>query len=213
VPKWAKASSAVLIAIALAPGPAEAQVAINPYFGALFFDDSGWDFLGLGALVAVDTSAIVGARVVVPIARSWEIEGAYGYASPGLEPNGFLLDPGPGFEIPADSDVPDLDVHIFYGAINYLLGPQSVTTKFLLSAGLGGMRLSGLGPVEENGSTADFMATFGVGVTQPLADRITLRGELRDHIVFCEEHLLSVCLTDETLNHFELSGGLEIWLN
>jgi hypothetical protein len=81
----------------------------------------------------------------------------------------------------------DLNAHLFYGGAEYLLHGGQAETALLLSAGAGAMV-------------------------------VAFRGEIRDHIVLCdaeEEGVVvaaAICFTDETLNHFEISGGLEVWL-
>ena len=65
------------------------------------------------------------------------------------------------------------------------------------------------------------MISIAAGFTHPVGDRVDLRGEVRDHIVFCSSDGLdalgdleeaSACFfDDETLNHIEISGGVEFW--
>lgn len=198
-----------LMLTVFAAASADAQVLrsfnVSPYIGAFFFDDES---LSDVAGVEVDAAVILGARVGYAFARSWQIEGAYGYAPLSTEPSEFQGGGDP-------EELADIKAHLLYGAINYLLTYEENPTALLLTAG-GGLMI--LDPdVEGADNTSDPMLELGVGFTHPLRDWITIRGDARDHIVFCGGPELvgetSACPAgDETLHNFEVSAGLQFWL-
>lgn len=178
------------------------NIAINPYGGVLIFDDGAVNDLGL----EVDVGAIAGGRVIFSLPGNFRLFGAYGYAPLTMNASQF---------VGAPLTVTDLDAnsHIYYGGFEYNLFSRVSPTTLLLSAGLGGMTVDLQGVDDET----DFLVSLGVGFTHEASDRITFRGEVRDHIAFCTSSAggvvqqVAACFTDETLNHFEVSGGIEIW--
>jgi hypothetical protein len=178
------------------------RLAINVYGGALIFDDGATENLGL----EVDVGPIVGGRLVVAAGSDWRLVGGYGYMPLKMETSQFQV------AVP-DVDL-DLNAHLFYGGAEYLLHARQAETALLLSAGAGAMVVD----LEGIDETTDFMFTVAAGFTHPVNDRIAFRGEIRDHVVLCdaeEEGVVvaaGICFTDETLNHVEISGGLEVWL-
>lgn len=188
-------------AAAQRPSEGWVRVAVNPYVGLLFLDD---DELRDGAGVEIDPGPLLGGRVGVAIGEDWRVEGAYGWASGSLEESEFV-------DFPVFEPDMDLSIHLFYGAVDYLIASGEAPTRLLLSAGLGGMMID----PEVGESDMDFMATLGAGFTHPVNDWITFRGEARDHIVFCSEKPegeFALCFEDEPLHNFEVSGGLEFWV-
>lgn len=177
------------------------NIAINPYGGVLIFDDGAVNDLGL----EVDVGPIVGGRLIVSLQGNWRLFGAYGYAPLNMEASQFVV----------EQPVTQLDInsHIFYGGFEYNLLSRVAPTTLLLSAGAGGIVFDLEGVDDET----DFLLSVGAGLTHRASDRITFRAEVRDHIVFCTSEAQGVvervaaCFTDETLNHFEVSGGIEIW--
>ncbi len=177
------------------------DIAINPYGGALIFDDGSVNDLGL----EVDVGAIVGGRLIVSLLGNWRLFGAYGYAPLNMEVSQFVI----------EQPVTQLDVnsHIFYGGFEYNLLSRVSPTTLLLSAGAGAMVFDLEGVDDET----DFLVSVGAGFTHRASDRITFRAEVRDHVVFCTSDAQGVveqvaaCFSDETLNHVEVSGGIEIW--
>jgi len=177
------------------------QLAINPYGGALIFDDGATEDLGL----EVDVGPIVGGRLIVALGSDWRLVGGYGYMPLNMEASQFQV------ALP-DIDL-DLNAHVVYGGVEYLLHTRQAPTALLLSAGVGAMVVD----LEGIDETTDFMFTVAVGFTHPINDRIAFRGEFRDHIVLCNADgegvvVAAICFSDETLNHIEISGGIEIWM-
>jgi outer membrane beta-barrel protein len=198
-----------LVLTIFAAATADAQVLrsfhVSPYAGLFFFDDGTLsDVSG----VEVETAAILGARVGYAFTRSWQIEGAYGFAPLTTEPSEFQGGGDP-------EELADIDAHLLYGAINYLLTYADNPTALLLAAGGGVMILDP--DVEGADSTSDPMLELGVGFAHPVRDWITIRGDFRDHMVFCGAPELvgepSACPAgDETLHNFEVSAALQFWL-
>jgi hypothetical protein len=191
-------------AAAQRPSEGWVRVAVNPYVGVLFLDDD--DLRDPGG-VEIDPGPLLGGRLGVALGEDWRFEGAYGWASGTVEESEFV--DFPVFDI---GDSMDLSIHLFYGAVDYLISSGEAPTRLLLSAGAGFMMID----PEEGESDADFMATLGAGFTHPVNDWITFRGEARDHIVFCaapeRAGEFALCLEDEPLHNFEVSGGLEFWV-
>lgn len=169
---------------------------LMPYAGVLVYDDGELEAQG----IEVDIGPVVGARVGFALARSWQIEAAYGFAPMSTEPSDFSDD---------DVDLGDLNAHIFYGAINYLLGYEGNPTRLLLAAGAGGVIMD----PEPGSRTGSFLIDFGVGFTHPVRDWITFRGEVRDHVTFCSAPETGCPTDDDVLHHLEISAGLQFWLN
>ncbi len=188
-------------------GDARAQnlgnIAINPYAGGIIFDDGAVNDLGL----EVDVGGIFGARAILPLPGNFRLFGAYGYAPLSMEASGFVGEP---------LTITDLDAnsHVYYGGFEYNLFSRVSPTTLLLSAGIGGMTVD----LEGVDDQTDFLASLGVGLTHGASDHITFRAEVRDHIMFCTSDAggvverVAACFDDETLNHIEISGGIEIWL-
>lgn len=178
------------------------NIAINPYAGAIIFDDGAVNDLGL----EVDVGAILGGRLIVFLPENFRLFGAYGYAPLSMEASEFVGEP---------LTITDLDAnsHVYYGGVEYNLHSRVSPTTLLLSAGIGGMTVD----LEGVDDQTDFLVSLGVGFTHWASDRITFRGEVRDHIMFCTSDAggvverVAACFSDETLNHFEISGGIEIW--
>lgn len=194
---------AMLVAAASrAPAQSYDRLAVNLYGGALIFDDGAVNDLGL----EVDVGPIVGGRLVVALGSDWRLVGGYGYMPLDMEASQFQV------AVP-DVDL-DLNAHLFYGGAEYLLRARQTETALLLSAGAGAMVVD----LEGIDETTDLMFTAAAGFTHPVNDRIAFRGEVRDYIVLCDAEdegvvvAAAICFTDETLNHFEISGGLEVWL-
>lgn len=204
------ATLALAVAAVLAAAPALAQtgsgryvrVEVNPYAGGFLFDDSGLEASGLEANVA----AIAGGRLGVAVGDDWLFEGSYGWSSVTLETSEFEDFPDPSFET-------DLTVHLLSGSVAYLIETDVAPTTLALMAGAGGMWVD----PEFGESDADFMVDLGLGFTHPVNDWIAFKGDFRDHVTFCaaaesaEEIFSSACAEDETLHHFELSGGLQFY--
>lgn len=193
------AMTAVLASTAAAQAP---RFHVSPTVGFFLFDD---DAITEAVGVEVEPAVIFGARLGYAFARSWQVEGGYGYAPLSTEPAQFQ-------EGDPELELADLDAHVLYAAINYLLTYAENPTAFLLSAGGGIMILN----PEVGDSSTDPMIDFGVGFTHPLSDRISIRGEARDHMVFCGapdfNFESSACpLDDETLHNFEVSASLQFW--
>lgn len=178
------------------------NIAINPYGGALIFDDGAVNDLGL----EVDVGAIFGGRLIFSLPGNWRLFGAYGYAPLTMEASQFLVEQ-PVTEL-------DVDSHLFYGGFEYNLLSRVAPTTLLLSVGAGGMVFDLEGVDDET----DFMLSVAAGLNHGASDRITFRAEVRDHIVFCTSDAegvveqVAACFSDETLNHIEISGGIEIWV-
>jgi hypothetical protein len=178
------------------------RVGVNPYVGVLLFDDGELQEIGREANVG----PILGGRLNVGVGRNWQFDVGYGYAQVETELSEFV-------DFPDPEDQIELDVHAIYGAVDYFIGgSQEIPTRLLLSAGLGFMVIN----PEVGDGDASFMIPLAVGFTHPVNDRITFRGEVRDHVQFCsaadESGEFAPCVGDEMLNHFEVSGGLEFWL-
>lgn len=175
---------------------------VSPYAGVFVFDDDELDELG----VEVDIGPILGGRVGYSLAPSWQIEAAYGIAPLSTEISEFVVDETP------EAELGDLTVHLFYGAINYLLAYEANPTKLLLTAGVGGL----IQDPEGGDSDGDFLLELGIGFTHPARDWITIRGEARDHIAFCSAEGVgetSACpVDDDVLHHIEVSGAVQFWL-
>lgn len=179
------------------------NVAINPYAGVIIFDDGAVNDLGL----EVDVGAIFGGRLILSLPGNFRLFGAYGYAPLSMEASQFVGEP---------LTITDLDAnsHVYYGGLEYNLFSRLSPTTLLLSAGVGGMTVD----VEGVDDQTDFLASLGAGFTHRASDRITFRAEVRDHIMFCTSDAggvveqVAACFNDETLNHIEISGGIEIWL-
>lgn len=189
---------------AAAQRPAEGQVrvAVNPYVGVLFMDDGDLqDEAGL----EVNAGPILGGRLGVAIGEDWRVEGAYGWSTGTVEESEFQ-------DFPVFEEDVDLSIHLFYGAVDYLISSNEAPTRLLLSAGAGVLMID----PEEGESDADFMVTLGAGFTHPVNEWITVRGEARDHIAFCaapeRDGEFSFCFEDEPLHNFEVSAGLEFWV-
>ena len=91
----------------------------------------------------------------------------------------------------------ELDMHLFRGPIRGLIDP-------FVSIGLGAFRLSAdenvIGIPLEDRATTEFTAVPGAGVDFRLTPRFTVRGDLRDVVIF----------GPETTHNFEASAGLAI---
>lgn len=179
---------------------------VGPYVGIFFFDDES---LTDTAAVEVDVATILGARAGFAFARSWQIEAGYGFAGLSTESSEFQGGGDP-------DELADIDAHLLYGAINYLLTYEENPTALLLTAGGGVMILNP--DVEDVDGTTDPMLELGAGFTHPLRDWITIRGDARDHVVFCSGPEFafesSACPGgDETLHNIEISATLQFWLH
>lgn len=203
--RWAIASM-VLVTVLAAPAARAQELRrfnVSPYVGIFIFDDEQLtDEFG----VEVNGAAILGGRVGFAITRSWEIEGGYGYAALKTEPSEFSD------EID-DEDIADIDAHLLYGGINYLLGYRDNPTRLLLSAGGGVLMLK----PEVGDDTSDPVLELAAGFTHPVRHWITVRGELRDHMTFCSAPdaagEASACAAgDITLHNIEVSAALQFWL-
>jgi hypothetical protein len=178
------------------------NIAINPYGGALIFDDGAVSDLGL----EVDVGAIFGGRLIFSLPGNFRLFGAYGYAPLSMEASQFVVEQ-PTTELDANG-------HLFYGGFEYNLLSRVSPTTLLLSAGAGGMVFD----VEGVDDETDFIVSVAAGLNHEASDRITFRAEVRDHIVFCTSSAggvveqVAACFSDETLNHIEISGGIEIWM-
>lgn len=177
------------------------RLAIHPYVGAMVADDGDLEAAG----AELDPGVIVGGRLTLAIGRHWEIEGAYGFARLKLEASEFV-------DFPTVEGEVDMDATVAYGGVNYLVGSDQADTRLLLSLGVGGMKLE----PEDGDAETQTLVSVGAGFTHPVTDRISFRGEFRDHISFCEAPIragqFSACSSDEALNNIEVSGGLQFWL-
>ncbi|MCK5439816.1 MAG: hypothetical protein KAI97_07715, partial [Gemmatimonadetes bacterium] len=126
------------------------NIAINPYGGALIFDDGAVNDLGL----EVDVGAIFGGRLIVALPGNFRLFGAYGYAPLTMDTSSFVGEP---------LSAPELDVnsHLFYGGLEYNMFSRVSATTLLLSAGVGGMVFD----VESVDDEADLLVSLGVGFT------------------------------------------------
>ncbi len=177
---------------------------VSPYAGIFLFDDQALqDDTGF----EVNTAVILGARLGYAFARSWQVEGGYGYASLTSEPSSFQS----GLD---EQTAVDMEAHLLYGAIDYLLTYANNPTALLLTAGGGVMILS----PDSGDHATDPMIELGTGFTHPVSDRVTVRGDARDHIVFCSQPDFSfefgACPGgDKTLHNFEVSAAIQFWLH
>ena len=188
--------------VALAQGVTGTRVGVNPYFGAFVFDDGELQAIGREANLV----PMLGTRLNIGVNRRWQFDIGYGYAQVETELSEFV-------DFPDPEDQIELDVHSLYGAADFFIGgSQEIPTRLLLSAGLGFMIVN----PETGDGDLDFMIPLAVGFAHPFNDRITFRGEVRDHIQFCSgadtAGEFAPCLGDELLDHFEVSGGLEFWV-
>lgn len=177
------------------------RLVANPYVGVFVFDDSDLkDDFGL----EVDIGPMLGVRVGASLGDDWLVEGAWGYASATVERSEFV-------DFPPGELEQDLAVHLLYAAGNYFIDTEVAPTRLMLGGGLG---VAIVDP-ETGEADADFMIDLAAGFTHPINDRITFRGEFRDHIGFCqpadEEDEFFACAEEEPLHHFEISGGLQFW--
>lgn len=182
-----------------------AVVHLDPWIGAFVFDDDEVGAVGR----EVDVGWVVGARVGVPIGPRWEIEGGYGFAP--------LTSEASEFRDELDAGQVDLDLHLAYAGVNVRFGGDAAT-RLVLGAGFG---VAAVRPDRGRDQT-DPVVRIGVGFSHPLNDRLALRGDLEDHVQFCDAPDLSVvdldpgaflaCLDDDPLNHIAVSGGLQIAL-
>ncbi|HEY7470884.1 MAG TPA: hypothetical protein VIE68_00920 [Gemmatimonadota bacterium] len=206
--RWIFALLAVTGVASAIPGAVHAQgltgtrIGVNPYVGAFIFDDGELQEIGREA----NTVPMLGARLNIGVNRRWQFDLAYGYAQVETELSEFV-------DFPDPEDQIELDVHSLYAAADYFIGgSQEIPTRLLLSAGLGLMVVN----PEEGDGDVDFLIPLAVGLTHPVNDWITFRGEVRDHIQFCSAAdtagEFAPCLGDELLDHFEVSGGLEFWV-
>lgn len=200
---WLIGSLVLTVAVAsTASAQTRGSFHVSPTVGFFLFDDESITQAGG---VEIEPAVIFGARFGYAFAPSWQVEAGYGFAPLSTELSMFQ-------EGGSEEDLADLDAHLIYGAINYLLRYADNPTAFLLSAGGGVMILS---PDEGDGTTNP-MLELGAGFTHPLSDRIAIRGEARDHLVFCGapefDFESSACPSgDETLHNFEVSASLQFW--
>lgn len=180
-----------------------ARLIVNPYLGVFVFDDGGVKDVGREANVG----AVVGGRVSVAVGERWVLDGTYGYSNVTLENSDFLAYP----DVPEKAD---LDVHMLYGSVGYLISSDVAPTKLLLSIGAGRIWTG------EPGTTraSDPLLSVGAGFTQPVNDWVTFRGEARDDVQFCSavpagSSTFTACPGgDQKLNHIQVSGGLQFRL-
>jgi len=204
--RWAVCSAIVVMILAASTARAQDYEArrfnVGPYVGVFLLDD---EQLTEVAAVEVDPGVILGARMGFALAKSWQLEAGYGFAGLKTEPSEFDEDAPPDL-------VADLDTHLLYGAINYLLAYRDNPTALVLTAGAGVLILD---PEAFDRST-DPMLELGAGFTHPIRTWITFRGDARDHVSFCsvpDSGESSACPGgDEVLHNFEVSGGLQFWI-
>ncbi len=203
---WILASVAAALALPAASAHAQrssdagVSVAVNPYVGAFVLDDSELkDALGREANIG----PLYGGRLEVGLSRRWRIEGTYGFAPLQTEPSEFDINE-------PDQVKADLGVHLIYGGVDLLIGgDEEIPTRLLLSAGAGAILFE---PDQGDGDAA-FLLNFGAGFTHPFNPWITFRGDVKDHVAFCQgDPSHAVCITDEKLTDWEFSGGLEFWI-
>ncbi|MDX1623207.1 MAG: hypothetical protein R3199_04415 [Gemmatimonadota bacterium] len=206
--RWIPATFAAAAALLLVtPSPAQVRTErnarpwLNPYAGVLAFDNGGIEDAG----IEVDVAGTVGARIVVELGERWQVEAGYGFAPLTLEASEFVAFPESGLER-------DVNAHLFYATGGLFVGSEEVPTRLLLTAGAGGIALD----PEEGESDTDFMVTLGAGFTHPVNDWILFRGDLRDHVLFCEAPPRGAdptsCVDEDTLHNIEVTGGLEFRL-
>jgi len=204
--RWAVCSAIVVVVLAASTARAQdfgaRRFNVGPYVGIFLLDD---EQLTDVAAVEVNPGIILGARLGYALAESWQVEAAYGFAGLETEPSEFDED------APEDL-VADLDAHLLYGAINYLLAYRESPTALLLTAGFGALILD----PEVGDVSTDPMVELGAGFTHPLRTWITIRGDARDHMSFCsapDAGESSACPSgDELLHNFEVSGALQFWI-
>ena len=182
---------------------------LNPYAGVYIADEGGLQDAGdeEGITVSIDPAVLVGGRLGFVSAANWGFEVGYGYSPLSLT-------------VEEDSDFSiDATAQLFYGALNYSF-PSSSAAKFFLSAGAGGIHLSGDDADFDEGSetsSTELLANVGGGVMWWLNDRLSLRADVKDHIQFCKaadtDDSFSACpLDDKALNNIEISGGVAFQL-
>jgi hypothetical protein len=208
------APAALVFVLGFAPAvPAMAQgaggVMIEPYFGALFMDDSGLDVGGDLlpvdlAGIEIDPAPILGLRLAVRPLDYLGIEGGFGYAP--LSANLKALS----IELPIGVDG---DALLGYGAVQFLVPFQGGDVFF--TTGLGAIRVS----VEDAGildtdSTTDPLVELGAGFEWDFGKRTAIRAEFRDHLQICSsDDDFNLCpFDDKALHDLEISAGLSIAL-
>lgn len=193
--------SLLVAAAAMSARPARAQnwvhLTVNPYVGALVFDDSELNAVGL----EVNIGAVAGARLGVALGDDWQFEASYGFAKLAMEASEFETIP--------DEEEQDFNAQLVTGNVNYLIGSDLAPTRLLLSAGAGYMALD----PEVGESETDFLASLGAGFTHPIREHIRFRGDVKDQMLFCTAPASgsdgSVCLEDQLLHNIEVTAGLE----
>ncbi|MFN2383125.1 MAG: outer membrane beta-barrel protein [Gemmatimonadota bacterium] len=193
--------SLLVAAVAVPASPARAQnwvhLTVNPYVGALVFDDSELNDAGL----EVNIGAMGGARVGVALGDDWQFEASYGFARLALEASEFETD--------ADGEEQNFNAQLYTGNVNYLIGSDQAPTRLLLSVGAGFMALD----PEVGESETDPLASLGAGFTHPIREGILFRGDVKDQMLFCSAPASgsdgSVCLEDQLLHNIEVTAGLE----
>jgi hypothetical protein len=200
---------AAILFVTVAPGLASAQDPprwlINPYVGIFLADEGGLEELAdtEGIDVSVDPAALVGARLNYTPGSSWSFEAVYGYSPVSI-----------GFSDQEESLELDADVHLYYAAVNYTI-PGSRAAEIFFSGGAGGILVRAdedLFQDAENSSN-DFLLNVGAGLLWWVNERLAVRGDVKDHIQFCnaadnEEDFSACPLDDNMLNHIEASGGV-----
>lgn len=179
------------------PETARAQTGyVNPFAGVLVVDEGGVEDLGL----SIDPSGIFGGVLGYTLTPNWEVAAAYGFAPAQIEED-------------AGGEQTDVDIHAYFGAVDYIFTSES-DVKFLLTGGLGGIILD---TAEADVDVSnDLLVNFGAGVRWLASERFALQGVVRDHVQFCSavdegDTEVSACpLDDEALNHVEVSAGLLI---
>jgi len=201
--RWTPWTAMVAVVLLAVPARGQVRVEINPYAGALVFDDNDLEEQGL----EIDVGPMIGVRLGVAFSERWQIEGGWGFVRSDIETSEFV-------DVPALDAGSDVDIHVFYGALNFFVLDPEVATKLLLSAGAGGVAVDPEGGLDTG---TDFALNLGVGFTHPVNEWITFRGDVRDHLTFCSDDgdptEFKACVGDATLNHIEISAGLEFWLN
>lgn len=190
-------SSVIVFALALAltlsvTERAAAQKGLfEPFAGVLIVDDG--ELTG----TTIDPGFLVGAVLGWSVAPGWEVAGAYGF-SPITAKND-------------DGTSTDAKIHVYFGAVDYIL-PYGTTTKLFLTGGVGGIAID---PNLDNAKASnDLLVNFGGGLRWMSSGRWALQGEVRDHVQFCKMEAegsttISICPGgDKALHHVEVSGGV-----
>lgn len=177
--------------------PGRSWVAINPYAGHFGFDGESLE----RTLGAFESGPLFGIRVSLGGGAPITGDIAYGRFAFDVTTTA-VPDVSPGR--PFDEDT---SIHLLYGALGWHPSVGGPVDLFL-SAGAGVARVS---PARRDGST-DLLLNYGAGASFPVAEKIRIRADLKDHVQLCDEpdsfQESGACLEEETLHNVELSVGV-----